>query len=627
MRKRFHILCGIATAAFLFAPFANAQTTVNKIVYTLNSAGTAYTVTGYEEGIVDAVIESSIDGKPVTTINQNVFKTAATLKSVMIPASVTTMGNSIFQDNKSLEIVTFEDGDQPLAMGGWTFNGCTNIKEIVMPARLASFGANSNFNKCSSLEKVIFKGPGKLTNFQKYTFTESKLAELDLSGLENVEQFDATNLQVIYSSSIKVTLPKKMTPLPKDVLSKCTASEVIFPEGTTTIPNQALDGYKAVVSVYIPSSVTSIGNSAFRNCTSLSNVTFAYNKTLNSSMNYAFQGCTSLESIDLSPLPRIKGLVATFLNSGLKKVIFSPESKITTLNWDLFNGTQLESIDIPATVTKLGARAFYNCTNLNTINIPKGVSQILTNTFSHDKDRSGIKNVVFNQEGGNWPAAIEADTIDIILAGDTRAYCYKDMSDTPDGVIKVAPIQTAKYTTYYNSKAAIMLPEGVKASLVSAVNGSNVVLDFTKYEAGSTIPGQTAVLLQCEQENTTLYPRILPNGPVVPMASNLLVGSEDDTPYQKSTVNYALSNNNGSYGFYKVTDGSNPANNAYLALSADAAAGKNYFMIENVSTGLTIIEDNQSSQGKIYNLMGIEMDAEKLSPGIYIKNGKKFIVR
>lgn len=633
MKKNYLLpLCLSCMAMALGATGVDAQTTVNKIQYTLNAAGTAYTVTGFEEGLVTADIESAIDGIPVTTINQKVFQTASELKSVNIPASITTMGNSIFQNNKSLETVTFEEGDQPLAMGGWTFNGCDKIKEVVLPARLASFGANSNFNLCSALVKVVFNGPCALKDFKAYTFTESALTELDLSGLENVEAFNANNMQNIYSSAIKVTLPKKMTPKPKDMLSKCTATEVIFPEGTTEIAAQALDAYKAVTTVSIPSTVKTIGNSAFRNCTSLANVKFAYNPTLNSSMNYCFQGCTALESIDLTPLPGVKGLVSTFFNSGLKNITFASDTQLSVMNWDLFNGTQIETIDIPASVTRFGARAFYNCSKLKTINVPAGVATIMTQAFGHDADKTGVETVIFEQKGGTWPAAIEGDTTDIILAADTKAYCYKDMTDVPEGVTTVAPIEAAKYSTYF-STTPVGLPDGVSGSVVTGVSDRNLTLDFSKYTAGQVIPASTAVLLKIDNPDKTLYPVITPDNRSRYTGVNYLVGSEDETSVaiNDGNVGYVLKNAaSDTFGFERSDAATltNAANKAVLVLPATLAGDSSWFALGGTSTVIDAISvENGENDAPVYNLMGVEVDRDSLAPGIYVSKGKKFIVR
>lgn len=78
--KKLFSLCLISMATALGASDLHGQTTIDDITYTLNSAGTAYTVTGFNEGLVNADIQSAIEGVPVTTINQGVFKSASTLK-------------------------------------------------------------------------------------------------------------------------------------------------------------------------------------------------------------------------------------------------------------------------------------------------------------------------------------------------------------------------------------------------------------------------------------------------------------------------------------------------------------------------------------------------------------------
>lgn len=633
MRKTYFMslyLLGMAMGAGSFS--ADAQITVNKIQYTLSTDGTAYAVTGFEEGIVSAVIESAIDGKPVTTINKNVFKSADALKRVSIPSSVTKMGNSIFQNNKTLETVTFEDGEQPLAMGGWTFNGCTSLKEIELPGRLASFGANSNFNGCTSLEKVVFNGDCRLSDMKQYTFENTDLKELDLSGLSEVTTFNANCLQNLKSTSVKVILPKKMVPLPKNVLKNCVADVIVYPEGASEIPQQAFDAYAHVMTVSIPSTVTGIGQAAFRNCGKLEKIDFAYNPVLNSSMNYCFEGCTSLENVDMSPLPGIKGLVATFMNSGLRKITFGSDSRINTLNWDVFNGTRLESIDIPETVTKLGARAFYNCQSLETVRIPEGVREILSDAFGHTDGNTGVKTVIFSQHGGRWPAAVENDVMVSILAADTRAYCYKDVTDIPEGVTTVAPIKGAGYCTYFSS-TAISIPDDVVGTVITGVISSDLVCDYGKFTGGSILPANTPVLLACGEMTGTIYPGIEPDVAEVYEGDNYLVGSENDTYIDVPAEKVAYVLVKGADGLFSFdrrdeTMVDNQANSAVLIIPSSLAVNVDQFRLGRVATGIgEISADNVDRDAPVYNLMGIEVKCEDLTPGIYVSDGKKFIVR
>ncbi len=630
MRKRFRKFCGIVTTIFFPVAMLNAQTTVNQIVYTPNSDNTAYTVTGFTEGIVDAVIESSINGIPVTTINEKVFTNASSLKSVVIPASITKMGNSIFQNNKSLETVIFEDGDQPLSMGGWTFNGCDKIKEIALPGRLASFGANSNFNGCSALSKISFGDGCKLPDLKSYTFEKTALTELDLSGIENLKTANANCLQNLTSQHIVVTLPKAITAKPKDFLKSCNAVEIIYPEGSGDIAQSSLEGYTQVETLRFPSTLKTVGNSAFKGCTSLKIVNFSENTVLNSSLNYCFENCNALTTVDLSPLKSLKGLVATFKNSGLKEIVFGENSQINTFNWDTFAGTPLESIECPSTLQKIGARAFLNCGNLKTINLPAGVNSINENAFGYDEGQKGVECVVFNQQGGEWPAVdAEGETGKVVILGaDTKAYCYKDVTDVPQQVVTVAPMYTETYTTYFNSGCAVEIPDGVKASTVIGLNGGTLVFDFEQYSPGMSLPGMTPVVLSCANPDQTLYPRILPEGSVEAVSPNLLVGSETDEPYRVGFANYVLESTGTGYSFNKVGDGSNVANHAYLSLTPAVAGEVASFPLNNIASGFPeIVVDNDVKLTKIYNLMGTEVNPWSLSPGIYVSNGKKFVVK
>lgn len=91
-------------------------------------------------------------------------------------------------------------------------------------------------------------------------------------------------------------------------------------------------------SVTIPSSVTSLGNNCFRNCTGLTNVTIPNSVT--SLGNNCFQSCGGLTSITIP-------------------------SGVTSLGNNCFQSCSgLTSITIPSSVTSLGIDCFQNCTNL-----------------------------------------------------------------------------------------------------------------------------------------------------------------------------------------------------------------------------------------------------------------------
>ena len=118
---------------------------------------------------------------------------------------------------------------------------------------------------------------------------------------------------------------------------------IIIPNGATRIDeNVVFKGFPNLQTIVIPDSVTSIGESAFYNCSSLTSVTIPSSVT--SIGQSAFQGCTSLTSITI------------------------PEG-VTSIGYQAFREcTSLTSITIPESVTSISNHVFAYCTGFKTIN-------------------------------------------------------------------------------------------------------------------------------------------------------------------------------------------------------------------------------------------------------------------
>lgn len=114
----------------------------------------------------------------------------------------------------------------------------------------------------------------------------------------------------------------------------------------------------------------------------------------------------------------------------------------------------------------------------------------------------------------------------------------------------------------------------------------------------------------------------------------VLVGNYDAN-YDVTEGNYVLQNQSTKgLGFYKVGSGGKTigANRAYMSVTHSVGNAPAFFSLDlGGTTGISVlkaVDDTESeSDGKVYSLQGVEMTGDNLPRGIYIKNGKKFIVK
>ena len=163
------------------------------------------------------------------------------------------------------------------------------------------------------------------------------------------------------------------------------ASRIEIPEGMTVIDNNAFKNNSKLKEVILPSTLKSIGISAFEG-TSLSKI------ELPSSLTYIGENAfANIKTLTEVTIPKSVE-TASHAFSGdvnLKKVIF--EDGIVTIPSGILNNTGLEEIVLPSSVKTIGSYAFSNNKSLEKINLLDGVRQIEEGAFSGDSKLSVVE--------------------------------------------------------------------------------------------------------------------------------------------------------------------------------------------------------------------------------------------
>ena len=175
-----------------------------------------------------------------------------------------------------------------------------------------------------------------------------------------------------------------------------------------TIYNYAFYGNKAITSVIIPDSVTSIGVGAFVVCDRLTSVVIPGSVT--SIGDEAFGGCFSLTSVEIPDSVTSIGDLAFY---GCTNIIVNEGNKYyKSIDGNLYTkdektliqyaiGKQDKSFIVPDSVTSIGKYVFYNCTGLTSVEIPDSVTSIGESAFYYCYN---LKDVYYTGSEAEWQA-------------------------------------------------------------------------------------------------------------------------------------------------------------------------------------------------------------------------------
>ena len=375
----------------------------------------------------------------VTKIEESAFYRCYSLLSIKIPASVETIEPKCFMECSKLEHVEFEHGsalkniaggindkDKPSIHPQGAFAHCSHLISIEIPASVeiieptAFYGCDRlryvSFEKPSTLKKIgggyypsrssyyyagAFAECGSLLSIEIPASVESieTTAFYKCNELTSVTFEEGANLSVITGGHFSYSSSNKNYYCYVGAFAGCPITSIIIPASVHTIEESAFincskltnilfeehSNLKKIGGVYdnsiyfgafrkcpissisLPASVKNIECGAFQDCSNLTSVIFENRINLPLISKASFQNCTSLKSIQI-PQSTLEIEGSAFAGcTSLISVIFEDNAQLNRIGYGAFVGTNLNSIKLPSYIQRIENSAFYNITSLITV--------------------------------------------------------------------------------------------------------------------------------------------------------------------------------------------------------------------------------------------------------------------
>jgi hypothetical protein len=276
-------------------------------------------------------------------------------------------------------------------------------------------------------------------------------------------------------------------------------------EGTLTISGtgnkiteNAFKNNTSIKTVIVPDCVTSIGSSAFKDCTSLENVSLPGVTSIES---HVFNGCTSLKTISI---PSVTSIEPYVFNGCTSLETISIPSVTSIEPYAFKDCTSLETVSLPG-VTSIGSYAFNGCTSLTDVTMSKTLYDKLVQNgnlgyvfsditlpsihFSYAVDYKSNGNGTIS---GTTTKSFGTDQIELTIQPDSNFEL--DKIDWSDGTNTVELKETnGKYTMPESEAGAVTVTatfKRVKADVTFVSDDGKTVLQTTNYDLNA-VPSYT----------------------------------------------------------------------------------------------------------------------------------------
>lgn len=348
---------------------ANTSLEYYQIKYgTISICDSAFYADGDEYGNLMTKLKCVIIPDSVTSIGDGAFRLCSSLKSIVIPDSIRNIGDYAFSGCPKLNCINLPCSISRI--GNRMFEGCVSLRHIYIPKSVTNIG-HSSFEYCTSLKSIVI--PASVINIGQDAF-----AYCPALSFIHVDKCNP-----IYVSHDNNIIVEKQS---KTLVIGCKNSTI--PTSVSIIGANAFKGSFCLSEIEFPNSIIEIGKNAFRDCRSLISVKFS--ATIKSVGDYAFIGCRSLKFIDIPVSVTSIGSCA-FVGCHSIESISLPAS-LKSISNDCFRDCRsLSSINIPYSVTCIEKNAFYGCDGLKSLELPFSVAYLGETAFGYCRRLTSVK--------------------------------------------------------------------------------------------------------------------------------------------------------------------------------------------------------------------------------------------
>nr|WP_314499973.1 leucine-rich repeat domain-containing protein [uncultured Prevotella sp.] len=603
--------------------------------------------------MTEFVIEGATDGtSQLKEIDSHAFLNCKKLASITLPNSVTYLGDD---DPNSIE-------------GSGVFEGCESLTSFKFPSSYASNNLPSfTFKNCKNLATIDWNGynPKRLNSCAFWDCDKITWSQVP----QSVEELgDNCFYHCDALTSVDLSKIKKMD---TGVFWGTPLTSVEWPAAVTEIPARTFWACGQLTTIKgIPGqpgawdNITKIGENAFNQCTALTTIKLpAELKTIDAQ---AFRTCINLATVDYGTKVETIGDGAFWYTGALKKFFF--KGSVKTLGADAFRESGLTCVHLKGDMT-IGKEAFMDCKSLKYVEFPAISSATQPLTYVAESMFAGCTSLPFITLPSTV-TEIKTKAFDgcsslkyVNVLADSPAILGANAFPTTAGVyVKPSKLSTYQANAAWNAYNPKDTYEQTLATKYASFDHDFPVSFVAKngYEALEAYVGPSTyrvtqptkvqkILKMVKVTSTTANEGVLLKGEVGRTytyqiaevdpglyAGNRIIGVREDTTLVQTEAdgksNWVLQPD---YKLHLVSNGTIKSGRAYVHETNDgdtSFGAKGIYLSfslneENNTTGIDKVENKKDDEENVYyTLSGVRV-INPTEKGVYIKNGKKVIIR